>query len=173
MKRTVAKRGIIIVLVVLLLTALSIQFTIGFPLIYESGTKVDISSAKSYKPGDAIQPLEGMNIDAINIWTSKDDFRELPASFNPAKLKVITNPRLIQMIKNHMLFTYVGGDVATCESQLYFYNKGQCIYKTAFVMTSGHFGLQGNHGWIEAAYPGNLIRFFSMAKPVYWPVKVL
>lgn len=150
---------------IILLVYLSIKFTVGFPLVSESEIAAN-GLTNSFNVGDTIQLLKDKEVDEIYIWIIKDDYKELPKGYEPSKLKRISDHQLLSQIKSKLNFIYTGGDVATCESKIFFMSKGKVIFKSNLLMSSDRFGLQSKYGWIQSINHDALTKLISKAEPV-------
>jgi hypothetical protein len=167
------KKVWLILLCILIVTYLSIKFTIGFPIIYESTFHVDSIPNSSFEIGDTIHLLKDKKIDQIYLWMVSDDYNELPSLYTPSKLKSISDEAIINEIIMNFNFVYTGGDISTCESKILFFNNGMLVFKSNFLMSSGKFGLQNKYGWIESVNHEALFHLFNKATIVYKPIKFL
>jgi hypothetical protein len=155
----------------------------GFPLlVFKTSQYSNIGSINdSLKKGDVINPLQKINFTnncSICIVISRSDLNELPNSitrkkYNLNKVLHTSDFKTIEKIKDNFNFIYSGGDLATCESMIYIFNDNNLVFQSAIVIGEGHFGLQGQYGWIQAKESKTIIEILNDFQSYPFPILFL
>jgi len=127
---------------------------------------------------DTINPLKHMDFNNGN-WTvylvmNQNDKKNLNLQSIKSNCVWTNNIDLLNQMKDTWRFTYSGGDIATAESAIYFFNNGKLRFKSGIVFDNGREGLQSNeYGWLEAINKNELSHLCNKFKQTYWPIKFL
>lgn len=151
-----------------------IQFTIGFPLVIStSDLKTNISK---YESGDTIQLLENCNFDegrwsAYIVFNWEDNSKSKMAL--PFKVYKTDNIDVLKKMKKEWVFQCTGGDMATIQSEILFFQDGKLIYRSNIVLEKDFEGFQSPQcGWISKK--GSIIyKYCKEFKPVWFPIVIL
>jgi hypothetical protein len=169
------KKKILYAILILGALTIAMQLLVGFPLvIVSSEVSVTPTVSDTLKKDDVIEPIKNIDISSGNnsvyILFSRDDFKELPANIPHKKLIKIDEADILKEFQNQFRFSYSGGDMATMESTIFFFNNGNLIFKSKLLIGKERVGLQNQFGWIEAIEPSKLIEIIGKSKPVYSPI---
>jgi hypothetical protein len=147
------KKKILYAILILGALTIAMQLLVGFPLvIVSSEVSVTPTVSDTLKKDDVIEPIKNIDISSGN------------------KLIKIDEADILKEFQNQFRFSYSGGDMATMESTIFFFNNGNLIFKSKLLIGKERVGLQNQFGWIEAIEPSKLIEIIGKSKPVYSPI---
>jgi hypothetical protein len=120
-----------------------------------------------FNPLEYLSP--GTSVAYLRI--SKSDLPELPKNVRQHQFLKCNDSTVLQAIKENFLFGGQGGDMATCESEMYVYDGEKLIFHSTIVITDSVIGIQNSKsGWAEALRKEHLEKAFSEFKPVRKPL---
>lgn len=166
------KKALLLVLIGLIIyfTYLSIS---GNPLIIElsKGETNLIQSANKF--GDTIMPLKELDFKQGNwkayLLISSSDNTEIIENFKSGGCYQTNNVEILEKLKQKLLVTYTGGDMATVESRFVILKNGKKIFDMGIVLDKYKEGLQSkSYGWLEAkekTLSNQLILFSKVHNP--------
>ena len=131
-----------------------------------------------YRQGDRVNPFAQFDFEngkwAAFVVLTWDDRRRLPKGIPNASVLTTTQPAVLSLLKSHLQFTAIGGDVATVTSQLLLFHNGNPVFETGIAIDPSGGGLQSrDFGWLDVTGQGSLqtvlSRFDRVWYPIVWP----
>lgn len=138
-------------------------------------TKPEPNKAFELQKGDIINHLKSFDFNTGNwvayLVISRSDFESLPATIRKARCLKIKDIKVLKQMQSDWNFVYTGGDMATVESEIYFFNNGKLVLKSGIVLNKETIGLQNrDYGYLEPKDSTLIIKSFKEFKKVYLPI---
>ncbi len=151
-----------------------LNLTTGCTLIIPV-TKAEPNKSIEMKKGDIINPLKSFDFNtgnwAVYLTISRSDFESLPATIRKARCLRTKDMKTLKQMQSEWNFVYTGGDVATVESEIYFFNNDKLVFKSGIVLNKETIGLQNReYGYLEPQDSTLIIKSFKEFKKVYLPI---
>jgi hypothetical protein len=149
-----------------------------------TGTTIVITTAEpeksfeKFKKGDTVNVFEKLDFDkgkwCAYLVLSRSDFPDLNKLIPRRNCFKLEDINLMKQMKKEWRFIYTGGDLATVESFIIFYNDGKAVFESGIVLDQDLEGLQSSSfGWSEPVSKNLLTKYCMKFKNVYWPVLIL
>lgn len=166
----------ILVCLLLFASVWALNLIIGSTLIIPI-TKPEPNKAFELQKGNIINPLKSFDFNTGNwvayLVISRSDFESLPATIRKARCLKIKDIKALKQLQSEWNFVYTGGDMATIESEIYFFNNGKLVLKSGIVLNKESIGLQNrDYGYLEPKDSTLIIESFKEFKKVYLPTLV-
>jgi hypothetical protein len=143
------KKGFILILslfIILLIFCWLTGFVLALPISKYS------YQVNAHQKGDTINPLSKFDFSKgkwkvylIYNWsdTKNNTINHKGSAFKTSDVSILNS------LKKHWNFKYTGGDMATVESEIYFFSDGVLVFKSGIVVDKDIIGLQNpEFGWL-------------------------
>lgn len=167
------KRKVRIVLLFGIIVFGIVYLLYGFPIILNKNQNevltVEDTLQTIFNPIENIDLSTGNNVAYLLI--GRTDAKELPQGMSKSKIFECRDNEVLQRLQENFIFIKTGGDMATCESEIFIYNNEKLVLHSSFVLTKSVVGLQNSViGWGEALNKEKLKDILLHFDPVNRPI---